>query len=103
LHRGYVQGAEEFCCLNAAKFTVTSSVCLGAAVAALCTGCMAALEAEWFLQGLETGDTASSMDQGDLLSGSAVEGRGAVQHDHHGEAVSGRKTPDSPTAVARAS
>lgn len=64
---------------------------------------MAALEAEWFLQGLELGGgTGSSMDQGDLMSGS-VEGRGAVQHDHHGEAVSGRKTPESPTAVARAS
>lgn len=64
---------------------------------------MAALEAEWFLQGLElNGDGGSSVDQGDAMSES-WEGRGAAQHDHHGAAVSGRKTPESPTAVARAS
>jgi hypothetical protein len=54
---------------------------------------MAALEAEWFLQGLETGGTGTSLDAGDEQHG-PVEGRGAVQHDHHGP-VSGRKTPEA--------
>jgi hypothetical protein len=59
-------------------------------VPAVRAGCMAALEAEWFLQGLETG---ASMDAGDEQHG-PVEGRGAVQHDHHGPG-SGRKTPEA--------
>jgi len=55
------------------------------------SGCMAALEAEWYLQGLELGGTGSSMDAADGHHG-PVQGRGAVQHDHHGP-VQGRKTP----------
>lgn len=62
-------------------------------------GCMAALEAEWYLQGLEHG-TGTSIDQGDEHG--AVEGRGAVQHDHHGP-VTGRKTPEASEPVAMAS
>lgn len=63
-------------------------------------GCMAALEAEWYLQGLEMGGTGTSMDQGDQHHGT-VEGRGAVQNDHHG-IVTGRKTPDAKDKVSMA-
>ena len=52
---------------------------------------MAALEAEWYLQGLELGGSGTSMDAGDH---GPVEGRGSVQHDHHGP-VTGRQTPDA--------
>lgn len=52
---------------------------------------MAALEAEYYLSGLDAGGetTGSSMDGGD----ESVEGRGAAQHDQHGP-VQGRRTPD---------
>lgn len=62
-------------------------------------GCMAALEAEWYLQGLELGGTGTSMDQGDTLAHHGpVTGRGAVQHDHHGPVTSGRKAPAAAAA-----
>lgn len=60
---------------------------------------MAALEVEWYLQGLEHG-TGASIDQGD--DHGTVEGRGAVLQDHHGPAA-GRKTPEASEPVAMAS